>query len=99
SRWRQPRGVRLHVAVDAGQGPVVILVHGIASTSQTYREVIPLLEGDHRVIALDLLGFGQSPAGADYTPEEHVAALHATIRSLKLREPFVLAGHSLGALL
>ncbi len=49
--------------------------------------------------SIDLLGFGESPAGADYTIEEYVAAIAATIRSLRLRAPFTLVGHSLGALL
>lgn len=91
----------LHVATDAGTGPVVVLVHGIASSSITFYEVIPLLTPNHRVIAVDILGFGQSPApnGCQYRLEDHVGALAATIRSLKLREPFVLVGHSLGSLI
>ncbi|MDJ0350979.1 alpha/beta hydrolase [Cryobacterium sp. PH29-G1] len=98
---RRRRPPLLHVATDAGTGPVVILVHGIASSSITYYEVIPLLTPNHRVIAVDILGFGQSPApeGCEYRLEDHVEALAATIRSLKLREPFVLVGHSLGSLI
>lgn len=79
----------------------MILVHGIASSSVTFRQLIPLLVPKHRVIAIDILGFGQSPAPDDceYTLEDHVDALEATIRSLKLREPFTLVGHSLGSLI
>lgn len=101
-RWlRHGRGPLLHIAIDRGVGPVVILVHGIASSSVTFEKLVPLLEERYRCIAIDLLGFGDSPvpADADYTIEEHVAALHATIRRLQLREPFILVGHSLGALL
>lgn len=91
----------LHVASDVGVGPVVVLVHGIASSSVTFKNLVPLLEPGHRVISVDILGFGRSPAPADatYTMEEHVDALHATLRSLRLREPFVLVGHSLGSLI
>lgn len=98
---RRRRPPLLHVATDAGTGPVVILVHGIASSSVTFYEVIPKLTPHHRVIAVDILGFGQSPApdGCEYRLEDHVAALAATIRSLKLREPYVLVGHSLGSLI
>ncbi|GEP28379.1 MULTISPECIES: alpha/beta fold hydrolase [Cryobacterium] len=100
-RARRSRPPLLHVATDAGTGPVVILVHGIASSSITFYEVIPRLTPNHRVIAVDILGFGQSPApdGCEYRLEDHVGALAATIRSLKLREPFVLVGHSLGSLI
>jgi pimeloyl-ACP methyl ester carboxylesterase len=95
------RAPRLHIDTDTGRGPVVILVHGIASTSATFHKVVPLLAPRHRVIAIDILGHGGSPAPADceYTLDDHVAALAATIRSLRLREPFVLVGHSLGSLI
>jgi len=100
-RFRRRRPPLLHIATDAGTGPVVILVHGIASSSVTFRELVPLLTPRHRVIAVDILGFGESPAPEDceYRLEDHVEALAATIRSLRLREPFVLVGHSLGSLI
>jgi len=88
----------LHVAADLGQGPAVVMLHGIASNAETFAEVWPELHGRRR-IALDLLGFGESPLGERYTIEEHVAAIHRTIRSLRLPGPFTLVGHSLGALL
>jgi cis-3-alkyl-4-acyloxetan-2-one decarboxylase len=91
----------LHVAIDRGSGPVVVLIHGIASSSVTFEKVIPLIEPDHRVIAIDLLGFGESPAPDDatYTIEEHVAALERTIDRLRLRGDFTLVGHSMGSLI
>lgn len=91
----------LHIANDVGEGPVVVLVHGIASSAATFTKLVPLLTDHYRCISIDLLGFGESPApeGATYTIEEHVASIHATIRSLRLGAPFVLVGHSLGSLL
>jgi pimeloyl-ACP methyl ester carboxylesterase len=90
----------LHVAGDAGAGPPVVLVHGIASSSVTFENVLPLITDRHRAVSIDLLGFGGSPAPEDatYTIEEHVAALRRTLRELRLRE-IVLVGHSLGALI
>ncbi|NQX13279.1 alpha/beta hydrolase [Microbacteriaceae bacterium VKM Ac-2855] len=104
---RDPRAPLLHVATDTGapdgrtDAPVVVMIHGIASSSATFSFVIPLLEKTHRVIAVDLLGFGGSPrpANAEYTLDEHVSAIAATIRHLRLDRPFVLVGHSLGALI
>lgn len=77
-----------------------MLLHGIASSSVTFEYVVPLITGRHRVVSIDLLGFGSSPAPADatYTIEEHVAALDRTLRKLRLRR-FVLVGHSMGALI
>jgi pimeloyl-ACP methyl ester carboxylesterase len=91
----------LHVAIDEGEGPAVVLIHGIASSSVTFENVIPLIVARHRAIAIDLLGFGGSPApeAAEYTLEEHVASLARTIDSLKLHGPFLLVGHSMGSLI
>lgn len=90
----------LHVAGDEGDGPPVVLLHGIASSSVTFEYVVPLITGRHRAVSIDLLGFGGSPSPADagYTIEEHVAALRRTLRHLGLRS-FVLVGHSMGALI
>ncbi len=91
----------LHVAIDRGSGPAVVMIHGIASSSVTFENVVPLIESDHRVIAIDLLGFGGSPAPDDarYTIEEQVAALARTIGRLRLRASFTLVGHSMGSLI
>lgn len=67
--------------VDEGQGPVVVLVHGIPTSSWMYRKVTAqLVEDGYRVIAPDLLGLGSSSREADelLTVEaqaEHLAAL------------------------
>lgn len=90
----------LHVAGDSGEGPPVVLLHGIASSSVTFEYVVPLVEPRHRAVRIDLLGFGESPApaDADYTIDDHVRSLHRTLRKQRLRG-FVLVGHSLGALI
>ncbi len=100
-RCRRSRPPLLHVAADVGDGPPVVLVHGIASSSVTFELLTPLLADHHRSISIDLLGFGESPSpkGAQYTMEEHVAALANTIDSLGIHEKFVLVGHSMGALI
>ncbi|ARJ06533.1 hypothetical protein GCM10010988_17980 [Cnuibacter physcomitrellae] len=84
----------------AEQPPTIVLVHGIASSATTFDFVVPLIRDDYRVIAVDLLGFGQSPQppDAEYTLEEHVDALAHTLRHLGLRH-FTLVGHSLGCLI
>jgi len=101
-RWEASRAPLLHIAVDEGAGPPVILLHGIASSSSvTFIHAVPLLVPRHRVIAIDLLGFGKSPNPPDsgFTLEEHVQALARTIRSLRLKTSVTLVGHSLGALI
>ena len=44
----------------AGEGPVIVLIHGIAGSSTTWRAVMPSLAEHYTVIAPDLLGHGQS---------------------------------------
>jgi len=91
----------LNIVVDEGDGPVIIFLHGIASSAATFSHVIPQLSDHYRCISFDLLGFGESPSPAEstFTIEEHVDSIRATIHSLKLNAPFILVGHSLGSLL
>ena len=104
SRWRwwpirpQPP---LHIAEDEGSGPAAVLLHGVASSSMTYENVVPKLSDSHRVVVPDLLGFGGSvaPADATFSLREHVAAVRDTITALGLKVPVTIAGHSLGALI
>ena len=46
--------------VRTGQGPTLVLLHGIASSIYSWKEVLPLLSRGHDVIALDFPGFGDS---------------------------------------
>jgi pimeloyl-ACP methyl ester carboxylesterase len=80
---------------------VVVLIHGVASSSVTFQNVIPLLEGGHRCIAIDLLGFGESPVpvNSEYTVADHCAAIERTIARLRLKQPFTLVGHSMGSII
>ena len=47
--------------VDMGEGPPLVFVHGLSGAWQNWLEQIPLFSDSHRVIALDLPGFGASP--------------------------------------
>jgi pimeloyl-ACP methyl ester carboxylesterase len=51
--------------VEIGSGPPLLLVHGLAGSWQNWLETIPHFLGTHRVLALDLPGFGESPMPAD----------------------------------
>ncbi|HEX4344867.1 MAG TPA: alpha/beta fold hydrolase [Solirubrobacteraceae bacterium] len=63
-RWVRVDGRWVNV-VDIGSGPVVVLLHGLAGCWQNWLETIPALARDHRVIALDLPGFGASQMPAE----------------------------------
>ena len=46
--------------IDMGSGPPLIFIHGLSGCWQNWLEQLPLFARDHRVIAIDLPGFGQS---------------------------------------
>src|SRR4051794_30521487 len=54
----------------AGQGDPVLLLHGLGATKASFLPTLAALSGSHRVIAVDLPGFGDSvkPIGAAYDP-------------------------------
>ncbi|WP_237418634.1 alpha/beta fold hydrolase [Halobacillus litoralis] len=59
---------------DVGSGTPVMLLHGIPTWSYLYQSVIPELEEDYRVIAPDLLGYGQSDQRDQFDRSLHVQA-------------------------
>ncbi|MBA3840950.1 MAG: alpha/beta fold hydrolase, partial [Thermoleophilaceae bacterium] len=56
----------------AGEGPAIVLIHGITGSSEQWRHVMPLLADRFTVIAPDLMGHGKSdkPRG-DYSLGSH----------------------------
>ncbi len=63
-RWVRVDGTPVNV-LDIGSGPVVVFLHGLAGCWQNWLENIPEIARDHRVVALDLPGFGASPMPAE----------------------------------
>jgi pimeloyl-ACP methyl ester carboxylesterase len=80
----------------AGEGPALVLVHGITSTSQTWDQVMPVLAEHHTVIAPDLLGHGESakPRG-DYSLGAYASGVRDLLVALG-HEHATFVGHSLG---
>lgn len=89
------------VAVQvAGEGPPVLLVHGIPGSSKVWDGVVPLLVGaGHRVLVPDLIGFGESSrpgAGEGLWLEAQAQALSRVLEEL-VGEPALVVGHDYGA--
>ena len=81
----------------------VVLIHGIASDSSTFKGLLDYLENskkldDVRFITFDLLGSGKSMKSDDlnYDYTEQLTALRNAIKKLDIKTPLVLVGHSLG---
>ncbi|MGO9344716.1 MAG: alpha/beta fold hydrolase, partial [Acidimicrobiales bacterium] len=80
----------------AGEGPALLLLHGIAGSSKTWSESIPLLAQDHTVIAPDLIGHGRSdkPPG-DYSLGAQASALRDLLAVIDI-ERVTVVGQSFG---
>ena len=81
---------------EMGDGPVLLLIHGMAGNYQNWQEVIEPLARHHTVVAPDLPGHGMSaPGSGDYS----LGALAAGLRDLLIglgHQRATLVGHSLG---
>ena len=96
----QPRTISLHGRplnyLQAGSGPVLLMIHGMAGTCENWQAVIEPLARHYTVIAPDLPGHGHSAPGAgDYS----LGSLAAGLRDLLLtlgHDRATLVGHSLG---
>jgi pimeloyl-ACP methyl ester carboxylesterase len=82
--------------VRAGWGPLVVLVHGIAGSSETWHDVIEPLAERYTVLAADLLGHGESakPRG-DYSLGAYASGLRDLMSALG-HDKGTIVGHSLG---
>lgn len=99
-KWLK-RPYQLQKSIDLGTGAPAVFLHGLGRSSVSWRHIPELLAGRNiRMIAFDLLGFGQSPKPdwLQYTVDDHATAVIAAIRRLRLKEPVVLIGHSMGCL-
>ncbi|MGP3923413.1 alpha/beta fold hydrolase [Streptomyces sp. 8N616] len=84
-----------------GSGEPLLLLHGIGHHRQAWDPVLHVLATEREVVAVDLPGFGESPALPDGVPhdlETVVPALGALCEALELDRPHA-AGNSLGGLL
>ena len=95
------RPYRLACPVNTGKGESVVLLHGIAGSSESWRPLLEQLTNiPLHVLALDLLGFGQSPKpeNCNYDIDSHSSAVIRAIERLHVRRPVVLVAHSMGCL-
>jgi pimeloyl-ACP methyl ester carboxylesterase len=90
-------GVRLAVREWPGEGPSILLLHGLASSSHIWDLVAPRLAPRFRVVAYDQRGHGLSgKPSSGYGFDRLIADAAAVIRALRLGRP-VVVGHSWGA--
>ena len=82
--------------LSAGQGPPLLLIHGIGDSSSTWLPVIESFASDYTVIAPDLLGHGLSDKPrADYSVAAYANGMRDLLSVLEI-ERVTVVGHSLG---
>ncbi|WP_211435744.1 alpha/beta fold hydrolase [Trujillonella endophytica] len=95
---RETRMVHGHrrAFLRAGEGPALLLIHGIGNNARTWAGVIGKLAATHTVIAPDLLGHGDSdkPRG-DYSIAGYANGMRDLLSVLDIEQVTVI-GHSLG---
>ena len=79
----------------AGDGPAVVLVHGITENRHSFDPLVGALAADHRVVAVDLRGHGASERRPPYDALTMAADLHVAVRAAGATDP-LMVGHSLG---
>jgi len=80
-------------------GPPVVLVHGLGGSYLNWVGIAPALAQGRRVVAIDLPGFGLTPAQGRDTSVNHNAALLSRFIHEALGEPVVLVGNSMGGMI
>ncbi len=95
--YAEVNGMRVHY-VDEGEGEIILCLHGEPSWSFLYRKMIPPLAANHRVIAMDFIGFGKSDKFTEreaYSFQMHHDTLVGFIEALVL-DRITLVGQDWG---
>ena len=80
----------------AGNGPPVVLIHGMLNSSSHWRSVALNLASEYTVIAPDLIGHGDSAAPrGDYSLGAHAASIRDLLAAIGIDHASIV-GHSLG---
>jgi len=99
SRMIDTGEVALHVTTHPGNGPALLLIHGIGSSGAGWAPVVAALTAEFTPITVDLRGHGSSdkpPHG--YLYEDYVRDIDGLIAALGIDRPLII-GHSLGGIL
>jgi pimeloyl-ACP methyl ester carboxylesterase len=95
SKYTRVGSYRVHYLVG-GKGPPLVLLHGLASRAQEWAPVLRDLTREHRVYAVDLLGFGDSDApDIDYSISTQAGMVAGLLDALNVQQTDVL-GLSMG---
>lgn len=89
--------VYYYAAGTRGEGDPVVFLHGFPTSSHLWQDVVPHVPPGHRVVVVDLLGFGRSdfPKGRDVSIRGHAERVLALLDALRIQRA-ALVGHDIG---
>ena len=90
-------GINLYCEYLLNDKPPLFLIHGFASSTYTFRRIIPLLQQQFSIIAVDLPGFGKSekPTWFIYSLQNYAELMIQCIRHFDIPSTHIVA-HSMG---
>ncbi len=96
--WIDLDGVSLRYEYRRGRGPVLVLLHELGGSLESWDDVVALLPADVAILRYDQRGAGMSQKiAAPIALTEHVGDLRALIQSLRIEAAVALAGQAVGA--
>lgn len=96
SKFVEVHGAALHY-VELGEGDPILFLHGNPTSSYLWRNILPYLQSQGRVIALDNIGFGKSSKPQiEYKFRDHIRYLEGFIKALNLKN-ITLVVHDWGS--
>ncbi|GAA3605202.1 alpha/beta fold hydrolase [Kineosporia mesophila] len=101
SKWADLADGRVHYVDHGGPdgAPLAVLVHGLGGSHANWAALAPLLTADLRVVAVDLAGFGLTPAGPRPSSVSGNADLLYRFATALSPDPVVLIGNSMGGMI
>lgn len=94
-RWVMVEGQPVNV-IELGEGPPLVFVHGLTGSWPNWLEQLPVFAAEHRMIAMDLPGFGHSPMPAEkISIPGYARLLDALLDELQI-DAAAVVGHSMG---
>jgi len=76
---------------DQGKGTAVVLLHGFYENKEMWNTFVPEFSKKHRVIAIDLLGHGQTEClGYVHSMEDQADMVHHVLHELKIRKAAIV---------
>ncbi len=99
SEFIDTNGIRLHYIDHGGNGPILVMTHGISANAHSFDGLAKALGREVRLIAVDLRGRGLSDKpDTGYAMEDHAADILGLLDHLGL-DRALIGGHSFGGLL